>query len=100
MVFRNLCGMSRHPVGVKNNHKTALAYGLIVAEQIHKPASGSVHIVLCQLPQLLPGKNNIIAVHQKIFLSGLLLLVGTGHRAAVGCSTPASPALAWISFAR
>ena len=100
MVFRNLRGMSRHTVGVKNHHKTALAYGLIVAEQIHKPSSGSVHIVQGQLPQLLPGKDNIVAVHQKIFLSGLLLLVGAGHRAAVGCGAPASPALAGISFAR
>ena len=100
VVFGNLCDMSRHAVGVKHHHETAPAYGLIVAEQIHEPSSGSVHVIPSQLPQLLPGKDDIVTVHQQIFLSGLLFLVGSGHRAAIGYGVPAFSAPAGISFAR
>src|SRR5699024_11150532 len=59
--------MTFHLIGVEYQDERTLAVSLIVAENILQFITGSVDILFRQFPQLIPGKYNVISVHQKIF---------------------------------
>ena len=52
-------------VGVKNQNDPVFPVALIVAEDVHQPFSGSVHVVLRHGFQLLPGEDDVIAKARK-----------------------------------
>ena len=59
--------MALHLIGVKHKDQSTFPVALIIAENIHQLIAGSMNIFLCKLPKFLPGKNNIVSVHKKIF---------------------------------
>ena len=64
----------RHLIRVEYQDQRSLPGSLIIGHQIHQPVPGSVNVRLRQFPQLVPGKYNIVSVHQEIVL--FLLPVG------------------------
>ena len=73
-----LSRISCHLIRVEYQDQRPLPGSLIIGHQIHQPVPGSVNVRLRQFPQLVPGKYNIISVHQEIIL--FLLLIGTRLR--------------------
>ena len=65
-----------HPVGVKDQDDMALLMGLIVTEIVHQRLSRPIHAVLGEFSQFLPGEDDIIPVHQQVFLHRLVVLDG------------------------
>ena len=60
-------GVSRYLVGVKYQNQLAPAVALVVAQQLDQPGTGAVQVLPGQLLQLLPGKNDVVPVHQQVF---------------------------------
>ena len=59
---------SLHFVGIKHQDQDTFPVSLIIAQNIHQLVPGPVNRSLGQLPQLLPGKHDVVTVHQKILL--------------------------------
>ena len=63
-------GTARIPfdlVGVKYQNKMHLPVSLEITQDIHQLPPGAVQIGPCQFLQGIPGKDDIVAVHQEIF---------------------------------
>ena len=60
-------------IRVKHHDHPALPVTLVVAQQVAKMLPGRVQVILRDLLQLVPGENDVIAVHQQIFRSPVLL---------------------------
>ena len=94
VVIQNFRFMALYPVGVEHHDHLTARRALIVAQNILQQAAGAVHVPLCQLPKLLPGKNDVVAVHQKIPVPALGrpgggLSVASVHPAAGMITVPA-----------
>lgn len=69
MVFLHGAGASLHLVGVIDQNQRTARKSLIIAAHIHQLVSGAVDVPLRKAAQLLPGKYDVVSVHQKIFLT-------------------------------
>ena len=101
VVIQNFRLMALYPVGVEHHDHLTARRALIVAQNILQQAAGAVHVPLCQLPKLLPGKNDVVAVHQKIPVPALGrpgggLSVASVHPSAGMITVPA--VLPWNRF--
>ena len=56
-------------VGVEYGDDMALAVALIVAQQVAQGLSGAVQTVFGNGFQLVPGENDVVAIHQQVFFS-------------------------------
>ena len=68
MVLLDAAGTARHTVGIEHEDEDALFEALIVAENVHQPVTGGVEALLGKGVQLVPRKDDVVAVHQQIFL--------------------------------
>ena len=85
-------------IGVEDGDDLALLIALIVAQQIAQALPGRVQALLGQGFQLVPGEDDVIAVHQQVLRTGGLLFHGAvfgrgGNRAAGGLWRDEIPAL-------
>ena len=69
MVFQHGTQTPLDLVGVKDQNQSPPKISLVITADIHELVPGTVNVHLSQAAQFLPGKNDIVAVHQKIFLS-------------------------------
>ena len=76
MVARGFAGIPRHAVGVEHHDHHALPKALVVAQQVQKLLAGRVQVVRRHPFELVPGENDIVAIHQQI--------LGTGGRRVRG----------------
>lgn len=74
LVFFHRPRIVRDFIGVKNEDQLDLFECLEVCQNIHQHQPGSTEIGPCQRGQFLPGKDDIVAVHQKILRPGELHL--------------------------
>ena len=73
VIFAHFPQVAGHLVGVENQNHLTAPVALIIAEQIHQQLAGGIQALLGQVFQLVPGENDIVAVHQQ-----KLLPVGVG----------------------
>ena len=64
---------SRNLVGIKYHDQVAPPVALVVAEHIHQAVASTIQRDLHQLPQFIPGIENVITIHQKIFFHRFFL---------------------------
>ncbi len=53
-------------VGIKHKQQMAFAIGLVIVQNVHQPVPRGIDIDPRQLLELIPRKNNIVAVHNQI----------------------------------
>ena len=63
-----------HLVGVKDQDHAAALVALVIAQDVDEGLPGRVQIHLGQGVQLLPGENDVVAVHQQVLLHRLEIL--------------------------
>ena len=93
MVIQDFGCMSLHPVCIKYHNQAALFHGLVIAQQVHEPSPGSLHIILCQDVQFLPRIDDVVAVHQEIFFLRRLFCRPTVGACLRGIKASAAAAL-------
>ena len=81
----NLSFASGNPVCIEDHNDVDTGISGVIGQDLQKAVSGGFDICLCQLLQLLPGENNVIAIHQKEFLNFLTNSLFRGS-----CGSPAS----------
>ena len=69
-------GAAGHAVGIEHQNEHAFLVALIVAQNVHQLAAGGVQAFLCQCVQLVPRKDDVVAVHQQILRGNFPLLCG------------------------
>ena len=69
-------GAAGHAVGIEHQNEHAFLVALIVAQDVHQFAAGGVQAFLCQCVQLVPRKDDVVAVHQQILRGNFPLLCG------------------------
>ena len=73
VVLLHRAGVALHLVGVEDQNDLALAVALIVHQQVGQHGPGGRHVLPGHRLQLLPGEDDVVAVHQEVFRAGLLL---------------------------
>ena len=71
-----------HFVSIKYKNQRGFFESLIITQNIHQFFPGAVDVGCCQFFQILPGKDDVIAVHQQIFflpVRRLFLLIIAGR---------------------
>ena len=96
MIFHGGAGIVLHLVGIIDQDQATALISLIVTQNIHQFVPGTVQIDLRQLPQFRPGKNNVITVHQKVFLR-FFLRYDLPHTGVTGTSRQAARIVATVS---
>ena len=76
VVLLDAAGTARHTVGIEHEDEDALFEALIVAENVHQPVAGGVEALLGKGVQLVPRKDDVVAIHQQVFGGDLPLLGG------------------------
>ena len=76
VVLLYAAGAARHTVGIKHKDEHALLKALIVAEDVHQPVAGRFQAFFGECVQLVPCKDDVVAVHQQVFGLDLPLLGG------------------------
>ena len=71
MVILRASYSSGNLVGIKHHDQVVFAVALVIAEHVHQAVARAVQRNLHQLPQLVPGVENVVAVHQKVLLHRL-----------------------------
>ena len=71
--------MALHPIGIKHGNQPTFLHSLVIAQNIEQFSSGAVDGMFRQFLKLIPCKNNIVAVNQKILFPGGFLFVGSHH---------------------
>ena len=56
-------------VCIEDQRQVGLGVGHVVVEDVHQRLPGGVKILPGQIPQVLPGEDDIVAVHQQLFLA-------------------------------
>ena len=74
VVLLYAAGAARHTVGIKHKDEHALLKALIVAEDVHQPVAGRFQALFGECVQLVPCKDDVVAVHQQVFGLDLPLL--------------------------
>ena len=86
VVLHHRPGIPLYLIGVKDQDQRTAPAALVIAADVHEPVPGAVDVHCRQLPQLLPGKNDIVTVHQKIFFPFLeiffLIFINLRYRAS------------------
>ena len=70
-----------HLVGVEHQNGHALAVGGVVAQDVHQLPPGGLQALGGQVPQVIPGEDHVVAVHQQVLgplLGGLYPVGGLG----------------------
>ena len=76
VVLLNAAGAAGHPVGIEHQDEHALLEALIVAQDVHQLVAGGVQALFGEGVQLVPRKDDVVAVHQQVFRRDLPLLGG------------------------
>ncbi|CDB00796.1 unknown [Lachnospiraceae bacterium CAG:215] len=71
MILLYLARKSLYLICIKYKDQGTLPDSLIIAQNVHQPPARTVNVDLGQLAEFFPCKDNIITVHQQIFLSAL-----------------------------
>ena len=69
VVFLHFSPAALHPVGVKHQDQRFPQIPLVVLHQLDQFIPGGIHIDSGQLPEIVPGKNDIVSVHKEIGFS-------------------------------
>ena len=72
VIFLNFLDTARNLVGIEDNDDADLPESLIIAQNVHELVAGRIDIDGGELTQLVPGKDDIVAVDEKIFVFRLL----------------------------
>lgn len=94
VIFKDLSRIPLHFVGIKDKNQCILFKSLIIAQNIHQRIAGAGNIDFRQASQLIPGKDNVVAVNQQIAFFLLSLPVCSPPSpelpsAAILCVSPA-----------
>ena len=73
MVFLGRAHIARHLVGVEHQDQLARVEAVIVGQDIHQALTGMLQAFPRDGLELLPGKDDVIAVHEQILGTGLLI---------------------------
>ena len=69
MKIESLARVARHLVCVENEHDVVLRVGAVIAKNFHQPLSRRTEICIGKSFQLVPRKNNVVAVNEDIALA-------------------------------
>ena len=67
-------GAARHTVGIEHEDEHTLFEPLIVAQDVHQLLAGGIKALFGELVQLIPRKDDVVAIHQQVFGRDLPLL--------------------------
>ena len=102
MIIENAFLPAFHTVSVEDEDQRAAVKALVIAQNIHQEVPGAFDINLRKLAQHFPGKNDIIAVNQKIAFPRLapirLCRTGAFHQASWGCFFPVALLIALFAL--
>ncbi len=73
MIPQHLAFSSCHTVGIEDHNDVFSAVAGVIREDVQQPVPCRLDVRGRQLLELLPGKNNVVSVHQQEFLHGLPL---------------------------
>jgi len=74
VIFLDFLDTSRNLVGIEDNDDADLPESLIIAQDVHELVAGRIDIDGGKLTQLVPCKDDVVAVDEKIFVFRLLFL--------------------------
>ena len=81
MVCFHAARIAFHFVSIKYKNQRGFFESLIITQNIHQFFPGTVDVDCCQFFQILPGKNDVITVHQQILFFSIrrfFLFIVTG----------------------
>lgn len=102
MIIENAFLPAFHTISVEDEDQRAAVKALVIAQNIHQEVPGAFDINLRKLAQHFPGKNDIIAVNQKIAFPRLapirLCRTGAFHQAPCGRFFPVALLIALFAL--
>ena len=67
VVYRfNGAGIAFYPVRIEYQYDLAPVQPPVVAHQVHEPAAGEIHVLLCDGRKVVPGENYVVPVYQQV----------------------------------
>ena len=79
VVFAHFPHVAGHLVSVEYQNHLAVPVALVIAQQVHQQLTGGVQTLLGRFLQLVPGEDDVVAVHQQKLLS-----IGVGPLSSAG----------------